>query len=157
MTPHLPAFTLEDEHLYLDSGNFSPLGFYLGTHQSNVFLHEMTWRKSEIEQNLSTHEISIIVLTRGNPLSTQYLGASSPVHIKGLLGSSQRSPEQRVPSDHGKGPRICPKQPQCFFRLLILLGPGLTVGGVLGEGLCLLLYLGPGHATMKMEGPRYCN
>lgn len=47
-------------------------------------------------------------------MSTQYLEASTPVHVKGLLGSSQGAPEQRVSSDHGKGPRTSPEQLQCF-------------------------------------------
>lgn len=76
-------------------------------------------------------------------MSTQYLEASTPVpNVKGLLGSSQGAPEQRVPSDHGKGPRISPEQLQCFFLLLIPRGPGVTVAGVLREGSCLLLYVG---------------
>lgn len=90
-------------------------------------------------------------------MSTQYLEASSPVHVKGLLGSSQGDLEQRVPSDHGKGPQVCPKQLQCFFLLLLPPGPGVTVSGVLGEGSCLLLYMGPGQATMKTGDPVYCN
>ena len=94
-----------------------------------------------MKQNLTTHEISIMVLARGNHCQHSIWKLLLQCMSKGCweVARGLRSRGFHLTMVKVLEPLL---SNYSVFLLLIPRGPGVTVDGVLGEGSCLLLYVG---------------